>query len=55
VMVLIVVLVVWVMLSELEVRNLKSVLESRLEDIVDPVERKCYLASIMILEGVLSD
>ena len=43
------------MLSESEIRELRSVELDRISQIVDPVERKCRLSALAMLECVLND
>ena len=43
------------MLKEDEIRNWKDNEMERLSQISDPVERKCRLAGIAMLDGVLND
>lgn len=43
------------MLGEMEIRNWKQGELDRLCCIVDPVERRCYLVAIGVLDGVLND
>ena len=43
------------MLNEGEIRELKQVELDRMSQIVDPVERKCRLSGLVMLECVLND
>jgi len=43
------------MLNEGEIRELKQVELDRMSQIVDPVERKCRLSALAMLECVLND
>jgi len=43
------------LLKEDEVRNLRDKELERITQISDPVERKCRLAGIAMLDGVLND
>ena len=43
------------MLTELEVRNWRDRERERLGAIVDPMEHRCHLVAIGVLDGVLND
>jgi len=43
------------MLGEDEIRNWRDIEAGRIDSIVDPDERRCYLVSIAVLDGVLND